>query len=81
MVELPVMMVMATSSFTSAPPMMPNSHNIQILRITAQSKAASGWNIPANADRVNAKARRFSLGLKSATWVNPMVNKTGDQSP
>lgn len=60
---------------------MPNSHNIQNPRMRAQIKAASGWKIAENAANVKPKARRFSLGLKSATWVNAMVSNTGAHNP
>ncbi len=45
-----IMIVMAISSFTSVAPRILNSHNIQTLRITAQSIAVSGWKIEANAE-------------------------------
>ena len=80
-IGFPKTSVAAINSFTSAPPRMPNSHNIQNPRMRAHIKAAAGWNIAENAAKVKAKARRFSRGSKSATWVKAMVSNTGAHNP
>jgi len=60
---------------------MPNSHNIQTPRMRVHINASEGWKITEKADKVKAKAKRFDLGLKSATRVKAMVNSTGAQKP